>query len=240
MAGADTARRPVLEPWYRIAVGTLRPPMALWFNWHLEGREHVPAEGPVLVACNHLSLLDPLCQGYFLVKSGRRPRFLAKSELYRNRFLRTVLKGAGQIPVERGSGASTPVDAALDALAAGECVVVYPEGTLTRNPDHSPMQAKMGIARLALATGVPVVPVAVWGSQYVLPRGMDDMKRSLSFGRPIMVRAGTPLDLAGRAGRADGAEEDRVELRRVTDAVMDELSRLVEDLRSRYPKRWVR
>jgi 1-acyl-sn-glycerol-3-phosphate acyltransferase len=211
--------------------------MALWFNWHLEGREHVPAEGPVLVACNHLSLLDPLCQGYFLVKSGRRPRFLAKSELYRNRFLRTVLKGAGQIPVERGTGASAPVDAALEALAAGECVVVYPEGTLTRNPDHSPMQAKMGIARLALATGVPVVPVAVWGSQYVLPRGMDNMKRSLAFGRPVMVKAGTPLDLSDRAV---GAEEDRAALRRVTDAVMDELSRLVEDLRSRYPKRWVR
>jgi 1-acyl-sn-glycerol-3-phosphate acyltransferase len=98
------------------------------------------------------------------------------------------------------------------------------------------MQAKMGIARLALATGVPVVPVAVWGSQYVLPRGMDNMKRSLSFGRPIMVKAGTPLDLADRAV----AEDDRAALRRVTNAVMDELSRLVDDLRSRYPKRWVR
>lgn len=232
----DPSEEAALEPWYRMAEGTVRPPMALWFNWSLEGREHLPADGPVLVACNHISYLDPLCQGYFLVKAGRRPRFLAKAELYRNPFLRAVLKGARQIPVERGSGDAGPVDAAAASLRDGQCVVVYPEGTVTKNPDHSPMQGKTGVARLTLASEVPVVPIAVWGSHFVLPRKADGLGRSLSFGRPIMVKAGPPMDFSEHSERRG----DKAILRQVTDEVMAELSRLVEDLRSRYPKRWER
>lgn len=222
-----------LEPWYRLAESAVRSPMALWFNWHLEGREHVPAEGPVLVACNHTSYLDPLSQGYFLVKCGRRPRFLAKAELYRNWFLGRVLRGTKQIPVERGSGDSAPLDAAKRALREGECVVVYPEGTITKNPDYSPMGAKTGVARLTLASEVPILPLAVWGSHYVLPRPGEGRRR-FTFGRPIMVKAGPPLDFSMHAGSRD----DKAVHRRVTDEIMAELSRLVEDLRSRYPKRW--
>ncbi len=220
-----------MEPWYRIAESALRPPMALWFNWRMEGKEHVPREGPVLVACNHISYLDPLCHGYFLVKCHRRPRFMAKAELYRNPFLRRVLSGAHQIPVERGTGDLGPVDAARGALHDGECVVVYPEGTITTNEDFSPMQAKTGIARLTLMTEIPVLPVAVWGSQYVLPKGRD---RSLKFGRPIMVKAGPPMDFSEFAER----REEKAVIREVADGVMAELARLVADLRSLYPKRW--
>lgn len=222
-------RRP--EPWYRFAVTTLRPPIALWFNWRFEGMEHIPEEGPVLVAANHISYFDPLAHGYMLVKAGRRPRYLAKSELYNNWLLRHVLEGAKQIRVERGSGSTEPLDNAGRALKAGEVVVVYPEGTVTKNPDYTPMQAKTGIARLTLATDVPVVPIAVWGSQNVWQR---DGARSLAFGRPIWVKAGPPLDFS----RFDGQENEPAALREVADTVMDELSRLVIDLRQRYPKRW--
>src|SRR5213083_3083295 len=104
------------EPWYRFAVTALRPPLALWFNWRFEGLEHIPREGPLLVACNHISYFDPLAHGYLLVRAGRRPRFLAKKELYGNTFLRHLLEGAHQIPVERGSGSSAPVMAAMEAL----------------------------------------------------------------------------------------------------------------------------
>ena len=193
--------------------------------------EHVPREGPALIACNHISYFDPLAQGLFVSRCGRRARFLAKSELYENRFLRRVLEGAKQIPVHRGTGDRTPVEIAKRALHDGEVVLVYPEGTRTRNPDFTPMQGKTGIARLTLGTDVPVIPLVVWGSQHVeIQHGLHPGK----FGRPIWLKAGVPLDFSAHA---DEADDPRI-IRQVTDQIMDELSRLVGDLRSRYPKRW--
>ena len=219
-----------IEPWFQFAKGTLVPPIWFWFSWHFEGFEHVPREGAALVACNHISYFDPLAHGYFLVKAGRRPRYLAKIELFRNPISGPVLRGARQIPVVRGSGDQAPVSAAAKALRAGEVVVVYPEATVTRNADLSPMRGKGGIARLTLATGVPVIPLAVWGSAPVWRKG----GRSLRFGRPIWVKAGPPLDFTEYEDRADDTEA----LRKVTDEVMAQLSLLVDDLRARYPKRW--
>lgn len=219
------------EPLYRFAELTLRPVIALWFNWRFEGREHIPGEGPLLVACNHISYLDPLAHGYMLVKSGRRPRFLAKNELYGNPIMRTLLHRTRQIPVERGSGSHAPVEAAARALKDGDSVLVYPEGTVTTNADFSPMRGKTGIARLTLTSEVPVLPIAVWGSQHVWQR---DGARGLTFGRPIWVKAGPPLDFS----QFEEQRDDPQTLRKVTDTVMDELTRLVNDLRARYPKRW--
>jgi 1-acyl-sn-glycerol-3-phosphate acyltransferase len=219
------------EPWYRLAVSVLRPPAAFWFNWRFEGIEHVPREGEVLVACNHISYLDPIAQGLMLVKAGRRPRFMAKRELYDNWMLRHVLEGAHQIPVERGSGSAAPVESARGALKRGEAVMVYPEGTITKNSDFTPMKGKTGVARVALASDVPVLPLAVWGSQHVWQR---DGARSLAFGRPIWVKAGAPMDFS----QFEGSPDEPMSLRQITDMVMDELTRLVLDMRSRYPKRW--
>jgi 1-acyl-sn-glycerol-3-phosphate acyltransferase len=220
-----------LEPWYGTVKGALIPPLRLWFSWRFEGLEHIPGEGPALVACNHISYLDPLAQGYFLVKAGRNPRFLAKTELFGNPILRAVLRGTKQIPVKRGSGDRGPVESASDALRAGELVLVYPEGTVTTNPDFSPMRAKTGIARLTLATRVPVIPLAVWGSA---PVWQKSGRRDLKYGRPIFVKAGPPLDFSQYEDRA----EDPAAIRTVTDEVMAQLSLLVQDLRARYPKRW--
>src|ERR687891_112001 len=172
-----------------LAKGVLIPPIWLWFEWRFEGFEHIPAEGPALVACNHISTFDPLAHGYFLVKAGRRPRYLAKIELFRNPISGPVLRGARQIPVVRGSGDQAPVSAAAKALRAGEVVVVYPEATVTRNADLSPMRGKGGIARLTLATGVPVIPLAVWGSAPVWRKGGRPGPR---VGRPVWVKAGPP------------------------------------------------
>lgn len=219
-----------IEPWMRLAETVVLPPISLWFKWRFEGLSNVPTEGPALVAGNHISYFDPLAHGYFIEKAGRRPRFLAKTELYRNPFLRKVLNGARQIPVRRGSGDRAPVEAALGALKEGEVVVVYPESTVTRNEDFSPMHGKSGIARLALASGVPVIPLAVWGSQHVWPRSGT---KSLKFRRPIWVKAGPPLDFSVYEEEPDHPEV----LRKVTDLVMGELSLLVDDLRARYPKR---
>lgn len=213
-----------------LAKGVLIPPIWLWFDWRFEGLGHIPPEGPALVACNHISYFDPLAHGYFLVRAGRRPRFLAKIELFRNPITGPVLRGARQIPVRRGSGDRAPVEFGTMALRRGEAVVVYPESTVTTRPDHSPMRGKTGIARLTLATGVPVIPLAVWGSAPVWQRG----SRNARFGRPIWVKAGPPLDFAEHEDRV----EDATTLREVTDEVMAQLSVLVDDLRERYPKRW--
>lgn len=220
-----------LEPWYQFAVWTLRPPVQAWFNFRLEGMEHIPSDGPVLVACNHISYFDPLAHGLIMIKAGRRPRYLAKRELYGNWLLRHVLEGAKQIPVDRGSGSTAPIQSALAALKAGEAVMIYPESTITSNADFSPMRGKTGVARLSLAADVPVLPIAVWGSQNVWQR---DGLRSLAFGRPIWVKAGPPMDFS----EYDDRQDDPEAVRAVTDTVMDELASLVNDLRSRYPKRW--
>ena len=220
-----------MEFWFRTAEWSLLPPIKFWFNWRFEGLEHVPREGATLVACNHVSYFDPLAHAYFLLKAHRKSRFLAKNELYEHWLLRRVLEGAHQIKVVRGSGDRAPVDNAKKALLAGECVVIYPESTVTHNPDFSPMKGKTGIARLALQTGVPVLPLAVWGSQHVWQR---EGARDLKFGRPIWVQAGPPLDFSDYAD----SSHDEETLHTVTDQVMANLTTLVHDLRSRYPKRW--
>jgi 1-acyl-sn-glycerol-3-phosphate acyltransferase len=215
-------------------VGALRPPFQLWFNWRFEGLERVPAEGPAIIAGNHLSYLDPFAHAYFVVKAGRRPRFLAKQELFDAPLVGTVLRGARQIPVRRGTGDQSPLQEAQRAIADGEVVVVYPEGTsATTNADFSPGRGKTGVVRLSLATGVPIIPVATWGGQYVWRRAG---RQSVAFGRPIWLRAGEPFDARARAG----ADPDPAKVRVVTDELMNELATLVDGLRARYPERWAK
>lgn len=197
----------------------------------MEGLEKIPATGPLMVAGNHLSYLDPFAHAFFVIKAGRRPRFLAKQELFDVTLVGTALRGAGQIPVRRGAGDQSPLEEARRALGAGEVVVIYPEGTtVTSAPDHAPGRGRTGIVRLARMTGVPVLPVATWGGQYVWRKSG---RQSLAFGRPIWLLAGEPMDLG--SGEADGAA-----VRAQTDDLMAELARLVDRLRAGYPARWTR
>jgi 1-acyl-sn-glycerol-3-phosphate acyltransferase len=223
----------LLEPWYHVAKAVVLPPLKLWFNWRLEGVERVPREGPIIIAGNHLSYLDPLAHAYFVVQAGRRPRFLAKAELFEHPVLRVVLRGAGQIPVRRGTGDQAPLEEAARALDGGEVVVIYPEGTsMTQNPDLSPMRGKTGAVRLSIRTRVPILPVATWGGQYVWRKGA---RKRLTFGRPIWLKAGEPME---PPAMGPASEQDQELVRRLTDELMDRLTVLVDDVRSRYPKRW--
>ncbi len=221
-----------MEPWYRAAELALVPPFQLWFNWRLEGLEKVPVEGPAIIAGNHLSYLDPFAHGIFVVRAGRRPRFLAKQELFDAPFVGTVLRGAHQISVQRGTGDRSPIDDAARAVEQGEVVVIYPEGTTTTtNEDFSPGRGKTGAVRLAIATGIPIIPVATWGGQFVWRKSG---RQNLEFGRPIWVAAGEPFDPTERLeGKPDGRA-----LRASTEDLMAELGTLVDDLRDRYPARW--
>jgi 1-acyl-sn-glycerol-3-phosphate acyltransferase len=218
------------EPWYHVAKAVALPPIKLWFTWRFEGLEHIPDEGPAIVACNHASYLDPLANAYGVMRAGRRPRFLAKVELFRIPVVGMAFRGAKQIPVDRSRRDGSALAAAQRAIADGEIVVVYPEGTVTTRADHLPMQGKTGAVRLALATGAPIVPMASWGSH---PVWQKSGRGSLRFGRPVWVKAGPPIDLAGRA-----AVEDREAHVTLTAELMDVLTELVVDLRDRYPRRW--
>jgi 1-acyl-sn-glycerol-3-phosphate acyltransferase len=208
------------------------PPLRLWFNWRYEGLERIAAEGPLIVVGNHLSYLDPFAHGSFVVEAGRRPRFLAKQELFDTPVVGTVLRGAGQIAVQRGSGDRSALLDAAASLDRGEVVVVYPEGTTaTTNADFSPGRGKTGAVRLALMTGVPILPVATWGGQYVWRKSG---RQSIAFGRPIWLAAGEPQDVgSGVEGEPDGPT-----LRALTDELMGELAAGVDGLRRRYPSRW--
>jgi 1-acyl-sn-glycerol-3-phosphate acyltransferase len=220
-----------LEPWYQIAKAVVLPPLRLWFDWGFEDLGAIPARGPAIVACNHISYLDPLATAYAVVKAGRRPRFLAKDDLFHIPVVGTVFRGAKQIPVQRGVGDQTPLRIALRALTEGECVVIYPEGTVTSRPDHLPMEGKTGAVRLSLMSGVPITPLASWGSQAVWQKSG---RGSLRFGRPVWLKAGTPIDLSDRSEEL----EDRDAVKTMTAEVMERLTALVVDLRARYPSRW--
>jgi len=220
-----------VEPWYVICKGVAIPPAKFWFNWRFEGLDLIPASGPAIVAANHVSYLDPFANGYAVMKAGRRPRFLAKDDLFKIRVVGTAIRGAGQIPVDRGAGGAAPLVSAANALEEGEVVVIYPEGTVTKHPDSLPMDGKTGTVRLSLMSGVPVTPMASWGGQAVWQKSG---KGSLKFGRPIWVKVGEPIDFSARAGEVN----DREALHEMTDELMAALTALAVDLRDRYPKRW--
>lgn len=218
-----------MEPAYSLVVWTIRPLFRLLFRWRMTGLERIPRRGAAIFACNHISYMDPLAQGYALVQRRiDHIRYFAKAELWKNPLLRLILRSAKQIPVERGSGEAGPVDGALQALARGDGVVIYPEATITTNPDLSPMRGKTGVARVAIASEAPVVPVAVWGSHWVSPKGRVRKRRLL---RTVFVAIGEPMSFAGMRGR----EEDPQTLREVTDRIMSELERLVRELQKDYP-----
>jgi 1-acyl-sn-glycerol-3-phosphate acyltransferase len=197
----------------------LGPLIKLIFRPWAEGTENVPKEGPAILASNHLSYSDWL---FMPVVIPRRVTFVAKAEYFetpgiKGWFQKTFFSGAGQVPIDRSSGsaAAGAIAAQLRLLEEGELCGIYPEGT--RSHDGKLYRGKTGVARLALETKVPVIPVAVVGTDVVAPPG----KKFGSFTRPV-VRFGKPLDFS----RYYGMENDRYILRSITDEIMYEIMRL--------------
>lgn len=209
--------------WITVAIGILKPLLLLLSRHRWHGAAHIPTTGGVIIAANHISLADPGTMAEFvLFGAGRVPCFLAKSSLFTAFFIGRVLRGARQIPVQRdraaGGGA---LDVAVERLRAGACVVIYPEGTVTRDPSRWPMTARTGVARLALASGAPVVPVGQWGAH-----------RIGAGRRPLcQTAAGPPVDLTAWVGRAPTPAV----VREVTARVMLDITGLVAGLRGEEP-----
>lgn len=218
-------------PWvYRSLVHAVRVFAPLLTRRHWSGQDRIPADGGVLVVANHIGNYDVLVLGEFLIWSGRWPRFLGKSEIFKTPVLGWVARQCGQIPVLRGTmDAKNSLVFARQALDRGHMVAVYPEGTITKDPDGWPMKGRRGAAYLALTTDVPVVPVGQKGAEGVLGGPTISWGKLFSLRRrPVHVLAGEPVDLD--RFRTDG-EPTPAALDAATTAIMDAVVALVEQLR---------
>jgi 1-acyl-sn-glycerol-3-phosphate acyltransferase len=216
--------------WRLISVIVLRPLLHLLVRNKWSGQENIPRKGGIILAPNHMSYADWGTDALFFQANGRYPTFMIKSSIFEIKGIGPFLYKAGQLPVHRGrADAGLVLKQAEKALAEGAAVVIYPEATATRDPELWPMVAKTGVARLALATGAPVIPVAHWGTQDVLPYGS---KKPRIFPRQtVRTVAGKPVDLSAWAGKYTSAKA----LRAATDAIMGEVTALVAELRKEEP-----
>jgi 1-acyl-sn-glycerol-3-phosphate acyltransferase len=214
----------------RTTVVVLKPALLglLKRDWH--GQEHIPRSGGVIVAGNHLSYADWAAMALFVHQAGRYPAFLIKSSAFNVKGLGPFLHACGQFPVNRGStDAALVLKDAERAVEHKECLIFYPEGTATRDPARWPMVPKTGIARLALATGAPVIPVACWGTQDILPYGSK--RPHLVPRHMVKMLAGPAVDLSAYAGKP----LTRDVLRGAADAVMADITGLLARLRGESP-----
>ncbi len=194
------------------------------------GYQHFPRRGGMLVAGNHLSYADWAAMALYVHEARRYPAFMIKSSAFDVTGIGALLRGCGQLPVRRGEAdAANVLKVAEQALADGECVIIYPEGTATRDPEQWPMLARTGVARLALATGVPVVPVATWGAQGILPYGTT--KPHLWPRHTVHMLAGPPVDLT----EFEEKPFTRDVLRGATNKIMADVATLLAELRGGQP-----
>jgi 1-acyl-sn-glycerol-3-phosphate acyltransferase len=179
------------------------------------------------LVANHVTNVDALAVAYFIYKQLRRgPHFLAKESLFRVPVLGALLTAAGQVPVYRSTHRN---DAGLRAantfLDAGHCIAIFPEGTLTRDPDLWPMRGRTGAVRLALETGVPVYAVGQWGSEKVLPQ--YGTKFRPGFWKKVHILVGDEIDLS----KYRHPQLQPAEVQEATELVMAKITALVEQLR---------
>lgn len=216
--------------WIRLCVVLLYPLDSALFKLRFRGTDNVPKTGGVIMAANHVSYADPFTFVRFVWECGRIPRTLAKASLFTLPVAGQILRGARQIPVYRGrTDAGDSLRDAVAALGAGEAVCIYPEGTVTRDPDWWPMQGRTGVARLALETGVPVIPIAQWGPQFAY----DRYHKKIAFlpRKTVHYVAGPPVDLSAYRDRPVTREL----LREVTDVVMGAVRDQLGEIRAQTP-----
>jgi 1-acyl-sn-glycerol-3-phosphate acyltransferase len=200
---------------YWVIKAILTPVLFVLYRVRVEGREHVPRHGAVILAANHRSFMDSL---FLPLVLRRRVTFVAKAEYFDDPKTAWFFRGVGQIPIRRegGSAGERALASATEVLESGHQFGIYPEGTRTR--DGYLHRGHTGVARLALRTGAPIVPVGLVGTDEVQP---TDRKLPRLF-RPVTIRFGAPISVDRYAGR----ENDRLLLRQITDEVMFEIQQL--------------
>ena len=219
--------------WRRVSKIILWPliQVGMKHDWHgQENISNIPADQGIILAINHLSYADIFADSLFAYEAGRYPVFLAKSSLFDIKVLGTIIRKLGQLPVYRGQAdAALVLRDAEQGIKNGACVIFYPEATVTRDPNQWPMVAKTGVARLALATGAPVIPVAHWGAQRILPYG--SFRPHLVPRTTVQVSAGPPVDLSEWEGQPMTAQV----LRAATERIMKDITALLAGIRGETP-----
>jgi len=200
---------------YWLVKAVLTPVLRFFYRVRVEGLEHLPAEGPVILASNHVSFSDSI---FLPMVLRRRITFVAKAEYFDDPKTAWFFRASGQIPIRRdgGSASAGALAAAGEVLEAGGVFAIYPEGT--RSPDGRLYRGHTGVARLALSCRAPIIPVAMIGTAVAQPIGQVVPKPFV----PVTVRLGRPLSYERLQARSD----DRLALRDITDEVMYELREL--------------
>ncbi len=232
-ASAEKTRPSVWWPIAAIAV----PLLSLLAKVEIEGAEKLPREGAFVLAPNHNSEVDPLFVALAVWRIGRAPRFMAKESLFGVPALGALLRATGMIPVARSSSAAAAretIEASEELVRHGRGIIVYPEGSLTRDPDLWPMRGKTGAVRLALLGGIPLVPAAQWGAQQIMPR--YGRLRLWPWRRRIRMIIGDPVDLAPYQDR----QSQPAALVEATNVLMDRIAELLSRVRGEPapPERW--
>ncbi|MEP9381209.1 lysophospholipid acyltransferase family protein [Nocardioides sp. KR10-350] len=213
---------------WTLAVGVVKPVLLATTRQQWEGGEKIPETGGAILALNHVSHIDPLTAAHITWDYGRESRYLAKSGLFKNKYFAHFLRSAGQIPVDRGAGAGS-LNEAIEAVKKGELVVVYVEGSITKDPEGWPMKGKTGAARIALETGCPVIPVGQWGAQELLPA--YSTKPNLKGRKLIRMKVGDPVDLKD----LEVQEHTNAVINEATDRIMKAIVALVGEVRGEDP-----
>ena len=229
-----TANSERAEPVFRALGRVVHAGCSLLFGRTWYNSDRLPRTGGVIVVSNHMSYMDALILGEYMIWSGRWPRYLGKAELWKIPVIGWLARQCGQIPVFRKSArAGEALVAARAALEAGSAVTIFPEGTETRDPDHWPMSAHTGAARLALQGDWPIIPVAQWGAQLIMPDGRPTWPRLFPRKHCSLV-CGDPIDLSDLRAEM-GTDREAEAIRAATDRIMDALTHLLAQLRDEQP-----
>jgi 1-acyl-sn-glycerol-3-phosphate acyltransferase len=221
----NRAERDYSPGWRRFTKIVLPSPIRGLMKLEASGQGYFP-RGGMIVAGNHLSYADWPAMALFCYEAGHYPVFTIKSPVFDVKIIGPLMRKLGQLPVYRGrADAALVLKEAAQRIERGACVIFYPEGTASRDPDQWPMVAKTGVARLALSTGAPVIPVACWGAQVILPYG--DKRPKLFPRKTVQIAAGPPVDLSAFAGQPLTADT----LRRATDVIMADITGVLAGLR---------
>jgi len=200
-----------LNRWWRVGLPIVTPLVRLVFRTRVDGLEHLPSSGATIVAFNHISALDgPVLAIEIGRRIKRESRFLVAAEFFRKGFFGWILRRYDQIPIRRGEGDGSALEAALTAVKEGVLLAVAPEGTVNPDPDTL-MRIRSGVARIALPSGAPVIPVGIWGTHRRWPA------TGRSWGRPwrpsLAIVFGEPLLAAGDVDDDGDVEAFRERLR---------------------------
>ncbi|MDB6426595.1 MULTISPECIES: 1-acyl-sn-glycerol-3-phosphate acyltransferase [unclassified Curtobacterium] len=220
-------RRGELNTAFRITASVVIPVFRFTARYHWHGPKRLPEGGAFVLAPNHFTNIDPLVVGTAVWLSRRAPRFLAKASIFRVPVVGKLMAGMGQIPVERSGRTrlNDPLGGGRSVIEQGGAIIVYPEGTLTRDPDLWPMRGKTGAVRIALENDVPLIPMAHWGTQRIMGRYAKKLR--LFPPSRVDVIVGDPVDLSAYRGKP----LDQKTLLAATDLLMRRITELLEELR---------